>query len=250
MKNCTIVVPCYNEAGRLKETAFKDYLASPLSASVIFVNDGSSDGTLAVLQRLACEIPGKIRVLDKPANAGKAEAVRQGMLLALRNFSTTYVGFWDADLATPLSAVSDLLNVLTSMEKVEIVLGSRVMLMGRKIRRKPIRHYLGRLFAACVSRILHLPVYDSQCGAKLFRATPTLIRVLERPFRSQWIFDVEIIARFMQLRSGDGDIGELIYEFPLHHWEDVAGSKLRSRDFYNAVWELWSIRKTYFRQSL
>jgi dolichyl-phosphate beta-glucosyltransferase len=246
MNNCIIVVPCYNEADRLNADAFRAYLESPASASVLFVNDGSTDQTLALLERLAEEMPAKVRVLDKQPNSGKAEAVRYGMLQALNTPDVAYVGFWDADLATPLEAVADLLGVLTSVPKVEIVLGSRVRLMGRHIERQPARHYLGRVFATFASIILGLPLYDTQCGAKLFRVTPSLIKIIDRPFLSRWIFDVEMIARFVRLHPDDRQINELIYEFPLYCWRDIPGSKLRSRDFFRAIGELWTIKRTYF----
>ena len=246
MNNCIIVVPCYNEADRLNADAFRAYLESPASASVLFVNDGSTDQTLALLERLAEEMPAKVRVLDKQPNSGKAEAVRYGMLQALNTPDVAYVGFWDADLATPLEAVADLLGVLTSLPKVEIVLGSRVRLMGRHIERRPARHYLGRVFATFASIILGLPLYDTQCGAKLFRVTPSLVKILDRPFLSKWIFDVEMIARFVRLHPDNAQINELVYEFPLYCWRDIPGSKLRSRDFYRAIGELWTIKRTYF----
>jgi dolichyl-phosphate beta-glucosyltransferase len=246
MNNCIIVVPCYNEADRLNSDAFKTYLEGPDSASVIFVNDGSTDQTLALLKRFAEEMPAKVRVFDKQPNAGKAEAVRYGMLQALNTPDAAYIGFWDADLATPLDAVADLLGVLISLPKVEIVLGSRVRLMGRHIERQPARHYLGRVFATFASIILGLPLYDTQCGAKLFRVTPSLVKILDQPFLSRWIFDVEMIARFVRLHPDHGQIDELVYEFPLYCWRDIPGSKLRSRDFYRAIGELWTIKRTYF----
>src|SRR2546430_16119655 len=106
MKNCVIVVPCYNEADRLNSDAFRAYLTNPSSASVVFVNDGSTDQTLPLLRRLADEMPNKVCVFDKQPNSGKAEAVRYGLLHALKSPNVAYVGFWDADLATPLEAVA------------------------------------------------------------------------------------------------------------------------------------------------
>ena len=89
--------------------------------------------------------------------------------------------------------------------------------------------------------------YDTQCGAKLFRATPEVKAFFEKPFRSRWIFDVEIVARAIAARRGTGRpaIEQAIYEFPLHEWNDVAGSKLRPVDWLKAAFGLAAIRWTY-----
>jgi hypothetical protein len=156
------------------------------------------------------------------------------------------VGFWDADLATPLSAIGDLQSVLLADPEVDVVLGSRVKLLGRNIDRRAGRHYLGRAFATCAALVLGLEVYDTQCGAKLFRVTPDLENVLAQPFCSRWIFDVELLARFLKLRPGDSETKNKIYEFPLYSWRDVPGSKIRLRDFFRSAIDLYKIRKRYF----
>ena len=204
MAGYRIVVPCYNEAERLNGEAFRTFLASHAEASVVFVNDGSTDATLPLLQQIKNEWPGRVEVLDKTQNAGKAEAVRDGLLWAARQDGVAFVGFWDADLATPLDAVTDLLEVFRSNPKVEVVFGSRVKLLGRKIERNSLRHYLGRIFATSASLVLDLPIYDTQCGAKFFLVSPTLKQALQEPFCSRWIFDVELIARFLQIYAAEG----------------------------------------------
>lgn len=247
MTHCTIVVPCYNEAARLQTADFRRYLDTSPGISMLFVNDGSKDRTLDVLRELERDAP-RVRVLDKRPNGGKAEAVRDGMLLALNDPNVQFVGFWDADLATPLDAIGDLLDVLANDPDLEMIFGSRVKLLGRDVQRRMVRHYLGRVFATITSVVLQLPVYDTQCGAKIFRATPDLRRVLQDPFRSRWIFDVELIARFLQLYSAAGTSVEgRIYEFPLHCWRDVPGSKLRAGDFARAILDLWDIWRQYIR---
>jgi dolichyl-phosphate beta-glucosyltransferase len=245
---CCIVVPCYNEAVRIDGNTFLRYLTAHRRQSIVFVNDGSSDNTLTILQNLREQMPLQIEVLDKKNNEGKAEAVRDGMLHALNNAAVAYVGYWDADLATPLNAVNEMLEVFAARPEIEIVFGSRVRLLGRNIERQAVRHYLGRIFATFASVVLRLPIYDTQCGAKLFRVTPALAQVLAEPFHSRWIFDVELIARFLSAHAAEGRKTEgLIYELPLNCWVDVPGSKVRPQDFLRAVRELWFIRSKYSR---
>lgn len=127
------------------------------------------------------------------------------------------------------------------------MIGARVKLLSCHIERNAVRHYLGRVFATFASMTLELPIYDTQCGAKLFRMTPMLDPVLEKPFLSRWIFDVELIARMVQAQPRSGKrVQDCLYEFPLQCWRDVPGSKLKSGDFLRAIRELWQIRREYF----
>ncbi len=213
---------------------------------MVFVDDGSRDETLRVLESLRAEVGAVAVVLPKQPNGGKAEAVRYGMNYAIAELGAEVTGFWDADLATPLGAVADLLAKLEADARVQMVFGARVKLLGRRIERRATRHYLGRVFATVASNVLRLPVYDTQCGAKLFRVTDDFRAVLRDPFLSRWIFDVEMIARFIQ-RRGVEWVHDSIYEFPLHQWEDVAGSKVKSGDFFKAAAEIFAIWNKYLR---
>ena len=244
----TVVIPCYNEARRLRTDAFAEFFASPQSRDIhlLFVNDGSRDATLSVLQAMRSRFPGRMTVLDKQPNGGKAEAVRHGMLHAIGAGGAAITGFWDADLATPLAQIPDLAQVLIEHPGLAMVFGARVRLLGRAIHRQPLRHYLGRCFATTASLLLRLPIYDTQCGAKLFRVTPELAAALAEPFQSRWIFDVELLARFLSMRRGQPHtLREQIYEYPLPEWTDVAGSKVTSADFFRAFAELFRIHRRY-----
>lgn len=244
-QGCVVVVPCYNEAGRLQPHRFSEFLARNHGINFFFVNDGSRDETLRLLESLRAENPDRICVLDKQPNGGKAEAVRSGMLAAIDK-DAAVTGYWDADLATPLEVIPQLVAKLADDSKLEMVFGSRVRLLGHAIHRKTLRHYLGRCFATGVSIVLGLPVYDTQCGAKLLRVTPALRSILASPFQSRWIFDVEIIARFLAFHKGDRSFAlQAIYENPLPRWEDVAGSKVRPTDFFVAFYELLKIHRTF-----
>jgi glycosyltransferase involved in cell wall biosynthesis len=120
-----VVVPCYNEALRLNVRAFTQFRLSGNWVEFLFVNDGSEDATLETLQQARCGSPDTIRVRDQQPNQGKAEAVRTGMLEALAT-GADFVGYWDADLATPLSELPGFLHVLEERPDVDVVLGSRV----------------------------------------------------------------------------------------------------------------------------
>jgi len=240
-----VVVPCFNEARRLNARAFTQFRVTGHWVEFLFVNDGSSDDTLAMLERMHCASPDTIRVRDQQPNKGKAEAVRNGMLEAL-DADADFVGYWDADLATPLSALPRFLDVLEDRPLVAVVLGSRVKLLGRVIERHAWRHYLGRVFATIVSELLRVEVYDTQCGAKLFRNTPELRRVLATPFITSWLFDVEIIARLIaDSAGGTADVARALYELPLDEWRDVPGSKLTRGAYVRAATSIMKLYERY-----
>ncbi len=240
-----LVVPCYDEAARLDTEAFRGFRLDGHPLSFCFVNDGSRDSTLEVLQRLCAESPGLGFVLDLKKNQGKAEAVRRGLLAAL-DTGAELVGFWDADLATPLRELPRFCRVLDERPEVDLVLGSRVRMLGRSIERSGTRHYLGRVFATGASLTLGLPVYDTQCGAKLLRASRDVRAILAEPFLTRWVFDVEILARLGRLARGTAvPVERRTYELPLGEWRDVPGSKVKPLDFVRSGLELLRIRNAY-----
>jgi putative flippase GtrA len=235
-----IVMPCYDEAQRLDTVALATALARAPGLGLLLVNDGSRDGTLDILTSLAAQHPTRIEVIDQQPNQGKAEAVRVGMAAGMAK-GAPYVGFFDADLATPLDELGAFVRALEDNPEVDIVLGARVALLGRDIDRKPARHYLGRVFATAASLVLALPVYDTQCGAKLFRVNERTRKLFEQAFGSRWIFDVELIARYT---AGRGDRRGL-YELPVRRWSDVGESRVKSTDFVRAIAEMAQIYRTY-----
>jgi dolichyl-phosphate beta-glucosyltransferase len=231
-----LVVPCYNEAGRLKPEAFLERVGHAHDVGFLFVDDGSTDATSAILADMAARGGGNIAVLALNQNVGKARAVQLGVLAAFER-NPEFVGFWDADLAAPLTAIPEFMEVFKARPDVDIVMGARVKLLGRDIRRSPIRHYCGRIFATAASFALGVGVYDTQCGAKIFRVTEPVQRVFRAPFRSKWIFDVEILSRYIAV-TGMAQSEARICELPLKTWTAMPGSKLRAWHAVRAIWDL------------
>jgi glycosyltransferase involved in cell wall biosynthesis len=230
VRKTRIIVPCYNESKRLDPSAFLGAVEKDANLSILFVNDGSTDDTLQLLESINQKNPLQIDVLSLERNSGKAEAVRRGMLQSLAG-PFDNIGYWDADLATPLAEIEEFCRLLESND-VELVIGSRVCLLGRKIERKVLRHFVGRVFATCASILLDIPVYDTQCGAKIFKNTASLGQVFGRPFMVNWTFDVEMFARFpIVQKSTPHESSSRWVERPLAEWVDVQGSKVTVKDY-------------------
>ncbi len=236
----TLVVPCYNESKRLSIGDFAESLELYTWLRLVLVDDGSQDTTIEVLRAIRAEAPERVQVLRLPANLGKAEAVRAGMQKALES-ETCLVGYMDADLATPLSEVARLRRCALE-QNADAVIGSRIRLLGNHVERSFLRHLIGRLFATSASLTLGFPVYDTQCGAKLFRVNESLPTLFAEPFISRWIFDVELLAR---LASRTSPTAVSLIEVPLQQWRDVSGSRVRPPDLIRASFELLRIFRRY-----
>jgi len=238
-RDTIVVVPCYNEARRLDTAAVLQFVDAEPRAGLLFVDDGSTDGTGAVLEALCRQRPEALAHLTLERNSGKAEAVRRGVLAAFES-RPAFIAYWDADLSTPLTMVPLYLAELDRNPQLLGVLGSRIRRLGADIDRKALRHYAGRIFATLASLVLGMAVYDTQCGAKMFRATDEVARAFGAPFLSRWIFDVEVLAR-LRGELGARALTPRLFEIPLPRWNDVAGSKLTMGHGAAAFIDLWRI---------
>ena len=163
-----IIIPCYNEERRFSSDAFRQFAEQHRDVCLVFVNDGSTDRTLNALKSIEQECV-NVEVLSLSENQGKAEAVRFGMNHGITK-GLPYLGFWDADLSTPLNEVQHFLHKLKRNPNLQAILGSQVRMLGTNIQRRALRHFVGRFYATLISIVLQLPIYDSQCGAKLFKS--------------------------------------------------------------------------------
>ena len=237
--SASIVVPCFNEAGRWNA----DYWSSMLALDGVrwvFVDDGSRDGTRGLIDDLAGSSSGLARAVHLDRNRGKAEAVRAGMLAALDDGSES-VGFMDADGAFAVGDVERFVALMSvkRTDDVDSLWSSRVALAGRDIQRSDSRHYLGRLVATVLTLGEEYMPYDTQSGFKLYVAGDRLRRCLDEPFSTRWMFDLELYYRWRRLHGSP----MTVWEEPLQSWRDVAGSKVTGRESVRALREIVAVKR-------
>ena len=226
MTATTLVVPAYNESLRWDAAYWRAVREASPSIDLIFVDDGSSDGTADLLARSAADVGASVLRLER--NQGKAEAVRRGLLQAL-DAQAAVVGFMDADGAFPASEPQRMLDILGhrgGIGRLDAVWSSRVALAGRNVTRTLGRHYMGRIMATYVLRDFEGVPYDSQSGLKWFVASEMLRDMLAEPFATRWLFEIEILARHR------ASIGRplAIWEEPSSRWDEVAGSRVTPKE--------------------
>jgi len=237
-----VVIPCYNEEERLSGDEFKNFAHKNLGYHLCFVNDGSTDNTLEVLEELRKGNESNISVYDCEKNGGKAEAVRQGMLHLHKDSQFDFIGFLDADLSTDFRDFDDLVKTLEKSE-YKIVSGSRMSRMGADITKESARKIISMTINLIIRSILRMPFNDTQCGAKIM--TRDIVPMLfTKPFITKWIFDVEIFMR-MRKHFGKEKVIQLICEQPLKRWIHADGSKLSMKDSVKIVGQLAKIAINY-----
>ncbi|MGB0524316.1 MAG: glycosyltransferase [Flammeovirgaceae bacterium] len=245
--NTCLIIPCFNEAERIQLDAFAFFLKSNQEMQLCFVDDGSTDATVTRLQRLVERYPNRILIVKLDENVGKGEAIRRGAIQLLEWTQAPFIGYFDADLSTPLEEAIPMLFYLKENQELKLVLGSRIKRMGAKVERNEGRHYIGRVFATFASMLLNLPVYDTQCGAKLFRRS-LVNELFQEKFLSRWLFDIEIIARMIRV-YGRENMASYLLEHPLQTWIEKGNSKIRWMDVMKVPFKLWQVYYHYFRRN-
>ncbi|MBT8270681.1 MAG: response regulator [Bacteroidia bacterium] len=237
-----VVIPCYNEEDRLMSEEFTNFIDRNSGYHLCFVNDGSKDKTLDILQALQKGKEDFITVYDCEKNGGKAEAVRLGMLHMAQKEDLDYIGFLDADLSTDLSDFDDLVKTIENSE-FKIVSGSRISRMGADITKESARKVISLTINFIIRKILKMDFKDTQCGAKIFSKDVIEI-AFNKSFVTQWIFDVEIFKRMTQ-HYGLKKAKAMLCEQPLKRWIHADGSKLSMKDSVKIVGQLAQIAWVY-----
>ncbi len=215
--NLSIVIPAYNEERRLppaltRVLAYLDASTRYGSVEVIVVDDGSGDGTAALVEQVSAQDP-RVRLLCNPGNRGKGYAVRHGMLEARHE----WVLFSDADLSAPIEELDKLLDAAIQ-QGAQVAIGSRALdrsLIG--VHQSAMREAAGVVLNRVMRVVTGLPFADTQCGFKLFRRDAAQ-RVFARQQLDGFTFDVEdlFIARLLGIPA---------IEVPVR-WNNVEGTKV------------------------
>lgn len=240
MKIC-IIIPLFNEASRF-DTEYLINFSAQNNMDFCLVNDGSTDHTAEIIDKLA-NSSASICAIHLTKNQGKAAAIRTAVHQITADNNYDYVGYFDADFATPLDEIPYFLEEIRSTGK-PFIMGIRLKRIGANIQRYKSRHYFGRVVASIISEvILKLPTYDTQCGAKLI-ASDLAKELFANPFKTKWLFDVELIAR-MQQRYGKAYCLDTIVELPLRTWVDKGNSRITFFDFLKTPFNLIKLYATY-----
>lgn len=229
MQKTCIVVPCYNEADRLEKSCFLDFAASHSHISFLFIDDGSTDSTTVLLNDLKQQNPTQFNYLTRKENLGKASSVREGILKCTEWQQFDFIGYLDADLATPLSEIDFLLQHFEQSPELVLIFGSRKKKANNHIYRNTIRHIMGRVYAAFLTKTLRLNIYDTQCGAKIFRTAEAKM-LFKDAFIGRWLFDVELFCRLKKIHGKNTRF--LFHEVALREWVEKGHSRIRLMDLF------------------
>ncbi|MDD5201326.1 MAG: glycosyltransferase [Terrimicrobiaceae bacterium] len=234
---CQIVVPSFRDSVRLRPFLLELVARLPPVFSIQVVDDGSgaleAEAIRALVERARETYePGGPQLCEPlllSKNCGKGAAVRAGWL-AGDGFDLA--GFVDADGSVSADEILRGYEFLRAQsDALDGILGSRLKVLGRRVERKLFRHLCGRAFATAVSEFSGLPVYDTQCGFKLFK-TSALLPVLPRLQSDRFAFDVELIIELTMA-------GAKLQEFPVD-WTHRSGSKVSvPRDMLPMLWDVW-----------
>jgi len=233
-----VVIPCYNEEERLLSVEFLDFVDKHSGYHLCFVNDGSKDKTLEVLNKLREGRENFISVYDCEKNGGKAEAVRLGMLHMAKKQDLDYIGFLDADLSTDLADFDELVSTIEN-SNYKIVSGSRISRMGADITKESARQVISLTINLIIRKILKMEFKDTQCGAKIFHRDVIEI-AFNNKFLTKWLFDVEIFIRIRK-HFGLDKAKQILCEKPLKRWIHADGSKLSMKDSIKIMGQLGQI---------
>lgn len=229
-RSLSIVIPAFNEAGRIENTLVELQRALPgfvQDWEIRVVDDGSSDETASIVEQAARRDP-RI-VLQSEPHRGKGATVRAGLLKTAADLRF----MCDADLSMPVAEIPRFLAVVPS--QCDVAIGTREGVGARRVGEPRYRHLLGRAFNGAVRAMVLPGIQDSQCGFKMF-TSEAVERIFTRTTLAGWAFDVEVL--FITRR-----LGLRLKEVPLE-WHFREQSRVSAvRDSLGMFRDLRTIRR-------
>ena len=232
----SIVIPAYNEEARIEPTLRTTaalLAGQPLSWEIVVVDDGSKDGTVALCERLAAELP-HLRVLATSPNRGKGHAVRVGMLAARGGIRV----MCDADGSMPATELPRLLAPIAD-GTCDLAIGSRYAGDACVAPQPAWRRAWSRLCNLVIQKTLVPGVRDTQCGFKAFTADAAQA-TFGRATIDGWAFDLEVLALASRLGYRVREVGV--------EWKDDQRSKVNPwKDLWKVIREAVTIKRNLRR---
>jgi glycosyltransferase involved in cell wall biosynthesis len=208
-----IVVPVYNEAAQLETNVrtLRRFLneSFPFRAVVTIADNGSTDGTSLVAQRLAATLDG-VRAIILPRK-GRGFALRSAWVAS----DAEVVAYMDVDLSTSLPALVPLVGSVLSGHS-DLAVGTRLA-RGSRVVRGPKRELISRAYSHLVRLSLRSRLSDFQCGFKAIRRERAL-QLLPMVEDDAWFFDTELLVTAERF-------GMPIFETPVE-WTDDPNSSV------------------------
>jgi dolichol-phosphate mannosyltransferase len=231
-----LILPTYNEAENLEVIVRAALEVIRHSASdghrVLIVDDGSPDGTGAIADRLAAELPGEVEVLHRPAKSGLGRAYVAGFRRAL-DAGAGLVCEMDADFSHD---PADLARLLDAAQDADLVLGSRYVPGGRVEGWGLLRRVVSRWGCWYAQHVLGVGVRDLTGGFKCYRREVLEAIALDRVRSQGYAFQVELTYRAVRM-------GFRVREVPIVFRDRQVGtSKMSPRIALEAVWRVPQMR--------
>ena len=190
MNSITIIIPILNEKDRVQpciEKLLSYCTEMKWDFRLLFVDDGSDDGTTEIVQSYSSTNP-HVKLLNLPKGLGKGGCIAQAILTQTLGDN---VVFMDVDLSAD---PSELQKLLPSLENYDVVIGSRILREGlRRVDRPFYRSILSNSYSRLFRFLFRIPIYDPQCGFKVFRKDVTQ-RLFADITTFGFAFDTELIV--------------------------------------------------------
>jgi len=227
--NLDVIIPVFNEKNTIETVINKVLQFKDLSTKIIIVNDGSTDGTLEILNDCKKKYPDKIKIFNHEKNLGKGAAIRT----AIKNLESEIVLIQDADLEYDPLDYSKLINPILN-SNADVVYGSR-FLGGQQVRIHLFWNYMANKILTLVTNILvNMNFSDMETGYKVFKKSVLQsINVEENSFT----FEPEITIKLAKKKF-------IFYEVPISYYgrSYEEGKKIKSKDAFLALYCLFKYR--------